>query len=52
MCQNRIFIIPLIFYVFIRGIVFIKWEQNHRSPDETYINNNSINAVVLNLIIP
>ena len=28
-------------------IVFIKWEQIHREPDGTYINNDYINVVIL-----
>ena len=34
-----------------RKTVFIKWEQNHGCLDGTYINNGSINAIILNLII-
>ena len=32
-----------------RETVFIKSEENHRWPDGTYINNDSINAIMTNL---
>ena len=35
-----------------REIVFIKSEQNRRFPDATYISNDSINVLILSLMIP
>ena len=32
--------------------MFIKGEQNHRWPDGKYKNNDTMNANILNLVIP
>ena len=32
--------------------MFVKGEQNHRKTDGQYKNNDFINAIILNLIIP
>ena len=45
MCQKWILWIPYIFFVFIKGA------QNHSWPDNQYENNDSINALILNLIM-
>ena len=50
-CQKQIFIMELNF-VFTKIIFFIKWEKIHRWPDAIYINNDSMNAVILYLMIP
>ena len=40
-----IFLIPLIFYVY-------KGRTKLQMPDDQYKNNDSINAIILNLLIP